>query len=66
MSDEAQTRPTLETVVLIIGELRAEMRERLDRIETQLDRTSAATYETRADLRELKRLLREHFHVEVK
>ena len=34
---------------------------RFDRMETQLDRTTSAAHETRADVRELKRELREHF-----
>ncbi len=34
---------------------------RLDRIETLLDRVASTTFETRADLRDLKKELREHF-----
>ena len=37
--------------------------ERFDRMETQLDRTTSAAFETRADVRELKKELREHFPV---
>ncbi len=55
------TGPTLETVVQMIADSRDEMRERLDRIESLLDRTASATFETRADLRDLKKELREHF-----
>lgn len=56
-----ETRPIWERALAEIVETRAEMRTRFDRIETQLDRMSGVTYETRAALRELKTLLRENF-----
>ncbi len=61
MSDEAGTQPTLETVVRMLSEMRTETRERLDRIETLLDRVAGMAFETRADVRELRGVLKEHF-----
>jgi chaperonin cofactor prefoldin len=68
MSDEAQTRPTLETILERINALGTELREfriavedRLEQIETRLDRTQGIALETRADLRELRADLRARF-----
>ena len=76
MSDEAQTRPTLDTVLERINALdttvhgnieslrqevkafRVAVEDRLEEIETRLDRTQGIALETRADLRELKADLR--------
>ena len=59
MSDEANTEPTIQTILERIELLRSEVTERLDRIETTLDRTASVAFETRADLRELKGQLRD-------
>ena len=79
MSDEARTKPTIETVLERINalstdlhanieSLRVEMREfrtliedRLEQIETRLDRTQSVALGTRADLRELRADLRNQF-----
>jgi len=61
MADEANTQPTIETLVKMISEAREEMRAGFERIETLLDRVASVSFETRAELRELKRELREHF-----
>ena len=76
MSDEAQTRPTLDTVLERINALGTEVHgnieslrqevnafrivveDRLEQIETRLDRTQSIALETRADIRELKADLR--------
>jgi hypothetical protein len=55
------TNPTILTVLERLDAFRSEVSTRLDRIETQLDRVSGVTFETRADLRELKGQLKEHF-----
>ena len=65
MSDEAQTKPMLETVLKCIDALEQRMDERLERIETLLDRTASATFETRADVREIKKQLREQLNLPV-
>jgi hypothetical protein len=68
MSDEAGTQPTLETVVRMLSDLRDETRAgfasvngRLDQIETLVDRAVSVAFEARADMRELKGQLKEHF-----
>lgn len=66
MADDFTTRPTLETLLEMMRDVRDEVRagfkavgERLDRIEIRLDRVESMALETRADLRELKVQLRE-------
>ena len=54
-----QTTPTIQTVLERLEEFRSEVSTRLDRIETQLDRVTSVTHETRADLRELKGRIKE-------
>lgn len=75
--NDLTTKPTLETLLQMMRDIREEMRAgfaavnkrledfdgRFDRIETQLDRTTSAAFETRADVRDLKKELREHFPV---
>ena len=68
MPDEAQTRPTLETILERINyiataleEFRISVEDRLEQIETRLDRTQSIALETRADLRELRADLRNRF-----
>jgi hypothetical protein len=90
MSDsDPTTRPTLETLLDMVREVRDEGRafrdemragfasvnERIDRVETKLeqveirqdkaetllDRVTGAAFETRADMRDLKKEVREHF-----
>lgn len=72
---EPTTRPTIETLFKMMREVRDEMRagyvrvnerfdrveSRLERLEEQLDRVTSVAHETRADQRELKKELREHF-----
>ncbi len=66
MSDEAQTKPTLETILERINALGARMDKRFDtlddriaRIEIRLDRIESMALETRADLREFKMQFKE-------
>ena len=79
MSDEAQTRPTLDTILERINALgkevhgsieslrqevnafRIAVEDRLEQIETRLDRTQSIALEARADLRELRADLRNRF-----
>ena len=64
---EPATRPTIETLFKMMREVRDEMRAgfgrielRLEKVEEQLDRVTSVAHETRADLRELKKDLRDH------
>ncbi len=60
----SDTKPIWERALAEIVEVRKRLEDfdaRFDRLETQLDRTTSAAHETRADVRELKRELREHF-----
>lgn len=66
MSDEAQTKPTLETIVQMIGELRDEMRAgferldiRLDRLESEVKLARSETLALRADFREFRSQFKE-------
>lgn len=68
MSDEAQTKPTIETVLERINALgvdlnafRVAVEDRLEEIELRLDRTQAVAHETRANLKELRADLRARF-----
>ncbi|MGH9944477.1 MAG: hypothetical protein ACRD9R_19180 [Pyrinomonadaceae bacterium] len=77
MAQKYDTKPTLETVLERINAVaetleafRAETAERLDsldsrieRIEIDLDKTRSVAHDTRADVRELRREMREHFPV---
>ena len=72
---EPTTRPTIETLFKIMREVRDEMRAgfgrindrfdrvelRLEKVEEQLDRVTSVAHESRADLREMKKDLRDHF-----
>ncbi|MCA1616355.1 MAG: hypothetical protein LC800_20100 [Acidobacteria bacterium] len=74
MGEELTTQPTLETLLEMMRGMRDEMRagfeavnkrldaveERLERIETRMDRVESIALEARADLRDLKKQLREH------
>ena len=55
------TGPTIETILERMNAMEERLSTRLDRIETLLDRVASTTFETRADLRDLKKELREHF-----
>jgi chaperonin cofactor prefoldin len=68
MGDEANTRPTIETVLERLQDFRSSVEVRLDAIEdrleqleTRMDRTQGIALETRADLRELRADLRAQF-----
>lgn len=65
MIADAETKPMLETILKRIDELENRLNDRLERIETLLDRTASVTYETRAEVRELKKYLREHLNLPV-
>ncbi|HEX8136165.1 MAG TPA: hypothetical protein VF544_01115 [Pyrinomonadaceae bacterium] len=69
MDGEADTKPTLETILRELRDFRLsveqrleEIETRLEEIETRLDRTQGITLETRADVRELRRELRAHLN----
>jgi predicted component of type VI protein secretion system len=73
MSTEADTKPTLETVLERITTLgnklhsdmqdfRSSVEDRLERIEIRLDRVESMALETRADVRELRKELRAHLN----
>jgi CHASE3 domain sensor protein len=66
--NEPTTKPTLETLLEMLRETRDEMRQnfaavnrRLEQIETLVDRSVSVAFEARADMRELKAQLKEHF-----
>ena len=63
--DEAQTKPTLETILAEMRAGFAKVEARLEKIETLLDRTASVAYETRAGVRDLKKLLREQLNLPV-
>jgi tetrahydromethanopterin S-methyltransferase subunit G len=63
--DEAQTKPTLETILKELRDFRASVEARLDEIETRLDKTQAIALDTRAEVRELKKILREQLNLPV-
>ena len=63
--DEAQTKPTLETILKELRDFRTSVEGRLEEIETRLDKTQATALDTRADVRELKKYLREHLNLPV-
>lgn len=61
-------KPTLDTVLERLGEIEARFGKRFDALEIRLDRTASASYETRsempglrADFKELKGQIKEHF-----
>ncbi len=72
MNDEdAATKPTLETILERINDLRSDMSQRftaveqkLEQIDVRLDRMEGVTYTTRADFTEMRadfREMRRHF-----
>jgi DNA repair exonuclease SbcCD ATPase subunit len=59
--NEATTKPTIETIIERLNELRDEMRagfntvnDRLERVEIRLDRVESMALEARADMREFR------------
>ena len=74
MADELTTKPTLDTLLEMMRDLRdtvnrrfdvLEQRldgieDRLERLETRMDRVESMALEARADLRDLKKQLKEH------
>lgn len=68
IGEKYTTQPTIETVIQMLGEFRAAVERRFDavdarleRMEIRLDRVESMALEARADLREMKSVLREHF-----
>lgn len=66
MADNLTTKPTLDTLLETMLGVRDEVRagfeaveERLERLETRMDRVESIALETRADLRDLKKQLKE-------
>ena len=66
MSDEAVTKPTLETVLERINDLRGEVgafrastEEKLEDIEIRLDKIQSIALEARSEVKELKREFRD-------
>jgi uncharacterized protein YicC (UPF0701 family) len=76
VSDEAQTKPALETILERINALDVKvdrrfdaidkrfdaLEQRLESVETLVDRVASIAYETRADVRELHKELRAHLN----
>ena len=80
MSDEAQTKPTLETILERINALDAKfekridaldakfekrfdaLEQRLESVESLVDRVASTAYDTRAEVRELRKELRAHLN----
>lgn len=55
----------LENILKELRDFRASVESRLEEIETRLDKTQAIALDTRADVRELKKYLRDHFNLPV-
>jgi len=55
----------LETILKELREFRVSVESRLDEIEIRLDKTQAIALETRAEVRELKKHLREQLNLPV-
>ena len=62
------TKPTIETVLEMLRDMREETRagfasvnRRLEQIEALVDRSVSVAFEARADMRDLKAQLKEHF-----
>ena len=71
MTDDLTTKPTIETILERLAAMEGRLVERMDarfdaleerveRLESSVDRFAAAAYEARADIRELKKQLKEH------
>ncbi len=58
ISAKYDTGPTIATMLEQMNAMEERLSTRLDRIETLLDRVASTTFETRADLRDLKKELR--------
>ena len=68
ISAKYDTKPTIETVLEVLRDMREETRagfasvnRRLEQIEALVDRSVSVAFEARADMRDLKAALREHF-----
>jgi hypothetical protein len=59
--DEKVTKPTIETVLERIADMEERLGVRLDRIESVGNATRSEMLDLRADFRELRTQLREHF-----
>ncbi|MDT4952842.1 MAG: hypothetical protein QOJ02_980 [Acidobacteriota bacterium] len=55
----------LDTILKELREFRVSVEGRLDEIEIRLDKTQATALETRAEVREPRKYLREHFNLPV-
>jgi chaperonin cofactor prefoldin len=80
IGEKYQTKPTIQTILEKLDEFRVSMEKRfdsmekrfdtldvrVDKIETQLDRVTSVAHETRADFKELRNALKEHFPSAVK
>ena len=67
MTDDLTTKPTLETLLVMMREVRDTVNKRfdaleesVDRLETRMDRVESIALEVRADLRDLKKQFKEH------
>ena len=54
MPEDATARPTLDTILERINALSGTLEDRLEQIETRLDRTQGIALELRADFREFR------------
>ena len=61
--DEKVTKPTIETVLERMSGMEERLGVRLDRIESVVHSTRGEMLDLRADFRELRTQLREHFSV---
>jgi len=68
IGEKFETRPTIETVLEMLRDMREETRQnfatvtrRLEQIEALVDRSVSVAFEARADMRDLKAQLKEHF-----
>jgi hypothetical protein len=61
MSDEAQTKPLLETILDRLNGVEERLNVRLDRIESEVKFVHPDMLSVRADFTELRSAIREHF-----
>lgn len=58
--NEADTKPTIQTILEHMITMEERIGVRLDRIESEVKKTDSEFYELRADFRELRNTLKEH------
>ena len=63
--DEVQANPVFETILEKLRGFRISVEGRLEEIETRLSNLQATALDTRADVLEIKKLLRNHLNLPV-